>query len=257
MGGLRGKKKWRSGRNGTPEGWLRRGRGSHTCRYPQGLGSGESMPSTSPAQSAREVCLAIGLGPITQKLPLGHVGPGGIGGRIGENRRSRQEGSSGARGAGEKKGVCPAHLSMGKLLSAQADPLPSKAHSGPRGSWGHRREMGGVGENRRGRWEGPSRTGGAGEEWRALAPPTRSQEACWATRTGPPPSKEHTPMGPGGIGGRLGESRRGRWEGPSATRGAEKGVGPSHLGPGSLLGSQVGSTALGDQRWEAHLGPFC
>ena len=52
---------------------------------------------------------------------------------------------------------------------------PSKLH----GSWGHRRE---AGEIRRGRQEGPSQTGEAGEEKTAFAPPTRAQKACWAPR---------------------------------------------------------------------------
>ena len=37
-------------------------------------------------------------------------------------------------------------------------------------------------EIRRGRWEGPSQSGGAGEERRVLVPPTLAQEACWAPR---------------------------------------------------------------------------
>ena len=43
------------------------------------------------------------------------------------------------------------------------------------------------GESNRGRWEGPSRTRGVGEEQRVFAPPTWAQEACWAPRWGPPP----------------------------------------------------------------------
>ena len=37
-----------------------------------------------------------------------------------------------------------------------------------------------AGEIRRGRREGPQ--GGTGEKWRAIALPTRVQEACWAPR---------------------------------------------------------------------------
>ena len=43
--------------------------------------------------------------------------------------------------------------------------------------WGHRRE---AGEIRRGRREGLSRTGGAGEGWRAFAHSLEPREACWA-----------------------------------------------------------------------------
>ena len=97
MGGLGREEKWRPDRNGTPEGWLRRGRVSHPWRDPQGLRSGGRTPSVSPAQSAWEVCPALWPGP-----------------------------------------------------------LPSEAPSRPRWSWGRRREA--RGENRRGRWEGPSKT---------------------------------------------------------------------------------------------------
>ena len=49
----------------------------------------------------------------------------------------------------------PGPLGLGSLLSSQAgNPSPSKAPSGPHGSWGHRRE---AGEIRRGRREEPSR----------------------------------------------------------------------------------------------------
>ena len=74
-----------------------------------------------------------------------------------------------------------AHSGTGSLLSSQASPLSSKAHLSHLAAlaWGHRRE---AREIRRGRWEGPYGTGGAGEKRRAFALPTRAQEACWAPR---------------------------------------------------------------------------
>ena len=51
----------------------------------------------------------------------------------GEIRRGRWEGPSQTGGA---EGVCPTHSGTGSLLSSQADPLPSKPHSSPRGSLG-------------------------------------------------------------------------------------------------------------------------
>ena len=97
-------------------------------------------------------------------------------GRVLQDQRSRK-------GA---EGICPTQSGMGSLLSSQASPPPSKAPSRPYGSWEHRRV---AREIRRGRWEGSSRTGGAGEELRALSPPTRAQEAYWAPWWGPPPSE--------------------------------------------------------------------
>ena len=99
----------------------------------------------------------------------------------GEIRRGRREGHLGRSGR-EAEGDCPAHSGLGSLLSSQAGPLPSKPPPSlpqPHWSWRHRKE---AREIRRGRQEGPSQTGGAGEERRAFAPPTRAQEACWAPR---------------------------------------------------------------------------
>ena len=101
------------------------GRGSHAWGDPRGLGSEGSGPSISPAQSAGDVCPALGPGP-----------------------------------------------------------MPSEVLSRPGWSWGCRRK---AWEIRRGRWEGPSGTRGAGKEQREFAPPTRTKEACWAPRWGPPP----------------------------------------------------------------------
>ena len=80
MEGLRDEEKWRLDRTGAPEGWLRVGRGSHAWRDPRGFGSGESAPSVSPPQSAREVCPALRPGPTpTEASPQPHwsrgVGP--------------------------------------------------------------------------------------------------------------------------------------------------------------------------------------
>ena len=80
----------------------------------------------------------------------------------------------------------PSWLS-GQVLCTQR---PTPGHTGP-GGIGRR-----PGENRRGRWEGPSRTRGAGEERRAFAPPTRAGEACWAPRPGPLPSETRGSLGP-------------------------------------------------------------
>ena len=126
-GGQKGEKKWSPDRASVPEGWLK--------------GGGVSMPEGTLRHSDQGVmCPACVLpnhsgksaqfsGQVLhhQKLPLCCVGPGDVGGRPGENRR--------------------------------------------------------------GRWEGSFRTGGAGEEGRVFAPPTRAQGAYWAPRWGPLPSE--------------------------------------------------------------------
>ena len=80
---------------------------------------------------------------------------------------------------------CPLRPSKPAELPVQVPcpPKPSPGSVGPRGIGGRLRE------NRRGRQEGPSRTGGAGEEQRAFALPTRAEEACCASRWGPLPSE--------------------------------------------------------------------
>ena len=75
----------------------------------------------------------------------------------------------------------------GQVLYPQRPPLGGV---GP-GSIGGR-----PGENRRGRWEGPSGTRGAGVEQRAFAQPTQAREACWAPRPGPAPSETRDTPGP-------------------------------------------------------------
>ena len=67
-----------------------------------------------------------------------------------------------------------AHLS-GWVLCPQRPPLGCVGPGGIRGR---------LAENRRGRWEESSRTGGVGEEQRVFASPTRAQETCWAPRWG-------------------------------------------------------------------------
>ena len=68
----------------------------------------------------------------------------------------------------------------GQVLCPQRSPL---GWVGPGGIGGR------LGENKRGRREGSSRTGGAGKEQRAFAPATWAQGACWATGWGPLPSE--------------------------------------------------------------------
>ena len=114
-----------------------------------------------------------------QRSPLGWVGPRGCR-RDARREQKRQTGGAlwDQRSRRRVGGICSAHWDLGSLLSSQANLLPYKALSRPRGSWGHRRE---GGEIRRGRWEGASRTRGA--------LPTRAQAACWAPRWGPLPSE--------------------------------------------------------------------
>ena len=75
------------------------------------------------------------------------------------------------------RGQSPGPLGSGSLLSSQAGTCPTKPHPGcmgPRGiGWrpGRSGEAGGRGP-----------LGGAGEEWRVIAPLTRVQGACWAPR---------------------------------------------------------------------------
>ena len=108
-----------------------------------------------------------------QRPPLGHVGPGGIGGRPGENRRGRQEGPSRTGGVGEERRLLALPTQAREACWAPTPcPPPLLGRIGPGGIGG------GQGENRRGRREGLSRTRGAGEEQRALVPPTRARETC-------------------------------------------------------------------------------
>ena len=94
-------------------------------------------------------------------------------------------------------GECPAFALLTRAWEAcwapRLGPPPSKAPSRMRGSWRHRREAGGEEERQQ---EGPSRTGGAGEEQRAFAPPTWAQEASWAPSPGPLSSETRGRPGP-------------------------------------------------------------
>ena len=108
MAELRGEEKWRLDRTGVPEGWLRRGRGSHAWRDSQGFGSGKvafllpnrlgnsawlsgrvlcrkEQRALAPPTQVQGDCLAPRLVPCTPKAPPGHMGPGGIGGRPGRS----------------------------------------------------------------------------------------------------------------------------------------------------------------------------
>ena len=120
MGALSGEEKWRLDRTGTPEGWLRRGRGSHAWRDPQGLRSGWSAPSISPAQLAGEVCQALGPGPTPSEAPSGPHWSWGhrkeAEGRTGEAGRRGPPGPEEQEGV---EGVGPTHSSPGSLLSSQ------------------------------------------------------------------------------------------------------------------------------------------
>ena len=105
-----------AGQDRAPEGWLRAGRGSHAWRDPWELRSGGAGPALPlPNQQGKSAQL-LGRVLCPQRSPLGWVDPGGVKGRLGDNRK--------------------------------------------------------------GRWEGPSRTRGAAKEQRAFAPPTQAQGAC-------------------------------------------------------------------------------
>ena len=105
----------------------------------------------------------------------------------GQGGKERQAGGTLQEEQERSGGRSPGPLGPGSLLSSQASTLPSKAPCRCCGSLGA--QEGGWGEIRRGRWEGPSQTGGAGEETRAFALPTRAQEGCWPPRWGPLPSE--------------------------------------------------------------------
>ena len=70
----------------------------------------ECVPSVSPAQLAGDVCGLSGRVLRPQRPPPGRTGLGGMGGRLGENRRGRREEPSRTRGAGEgAEGVGTTH----------------------------------------------------------------------------------------------------------------------------------------------------
>ena len=87
--------------------------------------------------------------------------------------------------------------------------------------------------------------GGAGEEQRVIAWPTWAREPAELPSRYPAskaPSRLHRSWG---HRREAGEIRGGGQEGPSWRSGrGEEGVCPTHLNPGSLLGSQVRSPAL-------------
>ena len=65
--------------------------------------------------------------------------------------------------------------------------------------------------------------GGSGEAWRVLPPPTQPWEACWASGSGPLPSRTPSShMVPRGIGGRGGRRREANEEGPSGSEDREE-----------------------------------
>ena len=124
MGALRGKEKWRPDRTGAP-------RGSHAWRDPQGLGSGGSMPRISPAQSARDVCPALGLGPTPSEASSRPRWSWGIGGRPGENKRGRWRGPPGQEEQ-EWRAFSPTRWAC---WAPRWGPLPSETRGG-RHAWG-------------------------------------------------------------------------------------------------------------------------
>ena len=76
-------------------------------------------------------------------------------------------------------------------------PTPSEAHPGLRWSWRYRKK---AGKNRRGRWEGPSRMGGEGEEWREITPPTWAPRKPSGLQEGVPhPLRQETGEKPGPL----------------------------------------------------------
>ena len=134
MGGLRGEEKWRLDRTGTPEGRLRGGRGCHAWRDARGLRPGGSALSASPVQSPGKSALLFSRVLHPQKPTLGHVGPGGVGGRLGENSGGRQEGLSRTRGAGEEQRAAAPPTQAGKptgLPGGVPCPLRPEACLGP------------------------------------------------------------------------------------------------------------------------------
>ena len=126
-----GEEKWRPDRTGAPEGWLRRGRGSHAWRDPQGLRwGGWSAPSVSPDQSAREVCLALRPGPTPSEAPSRpHWSCGCREEAGGEQERQAGEVLGDWRRAAE--GVCPTHTSPAGLPGGVPHPLRPEAGGMP------------------------------------------------------------------------------------------------------------------------------
>ena len=74
------------------------------------------------------------------------------------------------------RGRSPGPLGSGSLLSSQAGTPPPKPHPGRVGLGGIGERLGRSGE------AGGGPLGGAGEDPRVIAPPTRAEEACCAPR---------------------------------------------------------------------------
>ena len=106
--------------------------------------------------------------------------------------------------------------------------------------------------------EEPSRTAPSGKVQWAFPPRTQPWEACWAPRPGPRlPKPPLGHVGPGVVGGRLGENRRGRRRDPPVPEEQERHGG--HLPP--LLEPRKPAGPPGwvpcPPRPEARLGPLC
>ena len=97
------------------------GEGFPCLEGPSGAQIGGSMPSISPAQSAREALLALRTGPMHSEA---HSGPHWSWGHRTQARGEQEREMGGAlqdqrsrRGA---EGICPAHSGRGSLLGSQA-----------------------------------------------------------------------------------------------------------------------------------------
>ena len=163
-----------------PRGVAKGGEGFPRQEGPSGLGSRGERPVFPLPNWLGKSARLLGWVIHPQRSPLGQVGPGGVGGRPGENRRGRQEGPKCWRGG---EGICSTYWGTGSLLGSQAGPLLSKVPFKLRVSWGHKRE---AEEISRGRWKGLSGMRGAGEEWRAFAPPTGGRGSLLSSQVGSP-----------------------------------------------------------------------
>ena len=124
----------------------------------------------------------------------------------------------------------------GRVLQPQRPPVD---HVGPRGMGAK------LGKSRRGRQEGPSRTGAVGEEWRTWPCPLEPQKPAELPGRVPCPLKPPPGhMGPGNIGGRREERQAGgALQDRRRGRGAED-ICPAHSRPGSCWAPRWGPHPL-------------
>ena len=102
-GGTEGGGEVETGQDQHPWGVAERGEGFPLLWTPLGSGIGGSMARTSPAQLAREVRSALGLGLMPSMVPSGLRRSCGHRREAGEIGRGRQGGPSRTRGAGEEQ----------------------------------------------------------------------------------------------------------------------------------------------------------